>query len=63
MHNMDFSDAELELFIDALGRLREVKVEALDTAKENQFPFTAADFGIPQIDALLARVETEYNRE
>lgn len=63
MHNMTFNDGELEMFIDALGRLREVKVEALDVATENRFPFTPKDFGIPQIDALLVRVETEYNRE
>jgi hypothetical protein len=63
MHVMSFNDAELEIFIDALGRLREVKVEALDTAKESRFPFTPHDFGIPQIDGLLERVETEYNRE
>jgi hypothetical protein len=63
MLSMKFTDGELELLIEALGRLRVDKVEALAVSKENNMPFGERDFGIPLIDDLLARVETVYNAE
>jgi hypothetical protein len=60
---MDFDDAELELLIECLADRYEDKVRALATATENKFPFTERDFGMPQINALLLRVESVYNAD
>jgi hypothetical protein len=59
---MDLNDDELEFLIDALNRLHMDKKAALDTATKNNLGFTPRDFAIPQIAALLERVETTYNQ-
>lgn len=64
--NIELNDAELEILIDALNRLHEVKAEALATvlasgiAEGQSVPFTEHDFGMPQITALLLRIEAAY---
>lgn len=59
MKLQDLSSSELEMLVEALHRLREVKVEA--HAEVVKAPgherFTLADFGVPKIDALLAKVD------
>lgn len=56
-----FADGDYELVLEALYALRERKQEALREVK--QWPpgatFTARDFGIPQIDAILKRLDAE----
>ena len=54
-------DGDAQLVVEALYRLREDKVEALQTVQaEGLRPggraFQPGDFGIPQIDRLLARL-------
>jgi len=53
---------DLELLAEALHRLRDVKVEA--HAEIVRAPgherFTPADFGVPKIDALLAKIAAAY---
>lgn len=59
------SDDEYELVTEALCALRETKVAAWHVAQ--QIPgtqsFTARDFGVPQIDALLTRLGAEVPME
>jgi len=56
---------DLALLTEALHRLRQVKVEA--HAELVKVPghesFTLADFGVPEIDALLAKVESAYEQD
>lgn len=56
-----FADGDYELVVEALYALRERKEAALHEIK--QWPpgatFTARDFGIPQIDAILKRLDAE----
>ena len=61
MVTMNLTDDELEFLIDALARLRDVKQEAIEASKALALPFTAAEFGIPKIDALSARLSVAYN--
>ena len=61
MAHVELSDDDMELLIEALGRLRVNKCDALATATAAALGFTARDFGIPKIDALTARIETAYN--
>lgn len=61
-------DGNAELVYEALYRLREAKVEALRiVSAEGQGPtghrFEPRDFGIPQIDRLLARFGAEPAEE
>lgn len=61
-------DSNAELVYEALYRLREAKVEALRIVRaEGQGPtghrFEPWDFGIPQIDRLLARFGAEPAEE
>lgn len=60
---MDLDDDEIEILIDCLANRYEDKRRALETATENKFPFTERDFGMPQINALLLRVEAVYNAD
>ena len=53
------TDEEVSLVVDALKELLEVKEKALKIALreyEGAPPFTSDDFGIPDIDALKARL-------
>lgn len=54
-------DDDLDYLLEALHRLRELKGEAkrrLNATLVHQHnPFTDADFGIPEIDALTKRLE------
>lgn len=57
-------DSNAQLVCEGLYRLRELKVEALrivraDGLSANGYRFTPWDFGIPQIDRLLARFGAE----
>lgn len=57
-------DNEAQLVYEALHRLREIKVEALSVVqaegiRPNGSGFEPWDFGIPQIDRLLARFGAE----
>lgn len=57
-------DNDAQLVYEGLYRLRESKVEALgvieaEGLQRNGRPFDARDFGIPQIDRLLARLGAE----
>lgn len=54
-------DGEYELVVEALSRLRQIKVEALAVAGEHPETrmFTAADFGIDKIDALFRKLDAE----
>ena len=62
MATMELSDDDMELLIEALGRLREDKRGAFEASQRHpQLNFTERDFGIPKIDALTARIETLYN--
>lgn len=63
MATIELDDAELELLIDALADRYEDKRKALAIAQELNQPFTERDFGMPQINALLLRVEAAYNDE
>jgi hypothetical protein len=58
---VELNDAELELLIEALADRHEDKRRALVTAIELKQPFTERDFGMPQINALLVRIEAVYN--
>lgn len=54
-------DGDAQLVYEGLYRLREVKLEALQAVQAGGLSlpgrgFTAWDFGIPQIDRLLARL-------
>lgn len=65
MATIDLSDAELELLIEALGAKLEDKRAAFELAQRHPATstFTERDFGIPQINALLLRIEAKYNEE
>lgn len=59
-----FGDGDAQLVVDALYRLREDKLEALQVVQAEGLrpggrPFEPRDFGIPQIDRLLARLGAE----
>jgi hypothetical protein len=60
MAHIELSDDDMELLIEALGRLRVDKCDALATSTAGALGFTAQDFGIPKIDALTTRIETAY---
>jgi len=54
-------DSDAQLVYEGLYRLREVKLEALEAVRVGGLSppgqgFTAWDFGIPQIEQLLARL-------
>lgn len=54
-------DSDAQLVYEGLYRLRETKVEALNLVRAEglrlpERPFEPWDFGIPQIDLLLARL-------
>ncbi len=55
------NDNEYELMVEAMYALRERKVAALNEAKQHPATqsFTARDFGMPQIDALLTRLDAK----
>lgn len=55
------NDNEYELMVEALFTLRERKVAALQEAGKHEATrsFTARDFGVPKIDALLARLDAK----
>jgi hypothetical protein len=61
MASMNLGSDDFPLLIEALGKLLDDKREALKISIEAQAPFTARDFGIPQIETLLERIETVYN--
>jgi hypothetical protein len=57
-------DSNAQLVYEGLYRLREIKFEALrvvraEGLRPNGQPFQPWDFGIPQIDRLLARFDAE----
>jgi len=54
-----FDSAELELLAEGMHRLRELKVTALAevTAVAGLERFTPRDFGVPQIDALIEKLD------
>lgn len=57
-------DSDAQLVYEGLYRLRELKVDALgvlraESVRPNGRDFEARDFGIPQIDSLLARFGAE----
>jgi hypothetical protein len=61
MKLQELNDSELDLLVEGLQRLREVKVEAHATVVKKSpghERFTRADFGVPQIDALMAKIES-----
>ena len=56
------SESELLLIAEALFRLRETKQQALQAVREAGMqpggrPFEERDFGMPEIDRLLARLD------
>lgn len=61
----ELSEAEMGLITEGLVRLREIKVQA--HAEIVNVPgherFAPADFGIPMIDALLAKIEPDEEGE
>jgi hypothetical protein len=61
--NIEFGDSELELLIEALGRLHADKVAALASSQKAGLPYAARDFGMPQIEALQTRIEAAYNED
>jgi len=61
MATIELNDTELELLIDALADRYEDKRKALALSQELKQPFTERDFGMPQINALLIRIEAVYN--
>lgn len=58
-----FNESEAQLLLEALHDLKAKKLEALKVlqADENHAyrQFGPADFGIPQIDGLIARIDGE----
>ena len=65
MKLQDLSSSELELVVEAMHRLREVKVAAhAEVVKTPGYErFTLADFGVPKIDALLAKVDAALDAD
>ena len=63
LQGLDSND--LAILTEALHRLRQVKVEA--HAELVKVPghegFTQTDFGVPKIDALLAKVDAAYEKD
>ena len=59
MNMKDLDSAEIELLAEGLHRLREIKVQAHTeiVAVPGHERFTPQDFGIPQIDALLEKLD------
>jgi tRNA A37 threonylcarbamoyladenosine dehydratase len=60
MAKMELSDDDMQFLIDALDRLYSDKCAALATAQREHMPFSARDFGMPQIYALRVRVADLY---
>jgi hypothetical protein len=61
-------DGEAQLVYEGLYRLREAKVEALGIVRAAGLsphgrPFEPRDFGVPQIDQLLARLSADPAEE
>ena len=61
MATMELSESDLELLIEALADRYADKERALALSRELKQPFTERDFGMPQINALLLRIEATYN--
>ena len=59
MKLQELDSNDLELMAEALHRLREVKVAAHTAvvASPGHAHFTLADFGVPKIDAVLAKID------
>lgn len=59
------NDNEYELLVEAMYTLREKKVTALHEARQHPATqsFTVRDFGVPQIDALLTRLDAKVPME
>lgn len=55
----ELNSSDLDLLAEGLQRLREGKVEAHSTVVKvpGHERFTLADFGVPKIDALLAKID------
>jgi len=61
--HMPLKDEELMLLLEALADFKETKLRALATLKAEggrHAEFTERDFGVPQIEALAARIEAYY---
>lgn len=56
-HQLPMSEKERQLAARALEEMLERQQAALEGAKEANEPFTERDFGIPEISALIARME------
>lgn len=65
MKLQDLSSGEMELLTEALHRLRDVKVEAHASVVKapGHERFTLADFGVPKIDTLLAKLDTALDAD
>lgn len=61
--NDALDDGEYELVVEALSRLRQVKVEAWRGAQQLPVAFTRADFGIDQIDAVLKKLDVTIEHD
>jgi hypothetical protein len=62
MTAQDFDSNELQLLAEGLHRLREVKMDAHEAIVKvpGHECFTPADFGVPTIDATLAKITAAY---
>lgn len=61
-----FRDEELMLLLEALCDFKEIKLKALATLKAEGGrlgELTPKDFGLPQIEALTARIDAYYQAE
>lgn len=59
-----FNESEILLLAEAMGKLRDVKTAALRAVHEAGFSagsraFEERDFGVPDIDRLMARLNAE----
>lgn len=61
--NVKLSSSEEELVLDALREALKDKEEALAACQSEQLPLTARDFGIPQLQALVYRIESSPHLE
>jgi len=55
----ELNDAEVELIFEALHRLKEDKEVALVRCTMAGLPFVSEDFGIPNIAALIEKIDNE----
>lgn len=60
---LHLTDSEIELLIEALADRYADKEKALAASRSLNQPFTERDFGMPQINALLLRIETLYSED